>query len=165
MTVHDDMMGSYPSCRTRAEELIRLLSRERLELIFRHARATYPRECCGMVLASGIVRPCENAQDKLQRLDPRGFPRTSANAYCFDAEDQLFLAQSFEGRDPVRIVYHSHPDATPDFSETDRRGAMVGDQAIYSELAYLILRSSANRVGPAKLYTFANGEFQHIAGL
>lgn len=116
-----------------------------------------------MVLASGAVRRCDNAQDKLHLLDPVGYPQTSAHAYCFDADDQLFLAQSFEGGDRVRIVYHSHPDAPPELSETDRRGARFNSTEIYPGLAFLVVRSSAKGVGPAKLFTYSNDDYVEIA--
>ncbi len=116
-----------------------------------------------MVLASGIVRPCDNAQDKLHQLDPQSFPRTSTNAFCFDVEDQLFLARSFEGDDPARIVYHSHPNAAPDFSETDRRGTICDGEAIYPEVGYLIVQSRIDCIGPAKLYIYTQGEYQEVA--
>jgi proteasome lid subunit RPN8/RPN11 len=162
MSDHEELPQQSPAARALAEECIRLLTPERLELIFRHALSTYPRECCGMLLVSGIVRCCENAQDKLHDLDPREFPRTSTNSYCFDAEDQLFLARSFEGDDPVRIVYHSHPDSEPDFSDTDRRGAIVEGQPIYPGLTYLIVRSGEDRIGPARLFGFSSDGFQIV---
>ncbi len=115
-----------------------------------------------MVLASGAVRVCDNAQDKLHLLDPVGCPRTSKNAYCFDVDDQLFLARSFENGEPVRIVYHSHPDAPPVFSETDRRGAKFDTMEIYPGLAFLVVSSSATGAGPAKLFGYSDGDYVEI---
>lgn len=116
-----------------------------------------------MVLASGVVRTCENAQDKLHSIDPESFPRTSANAYCFDVDDQLFLARSLESDDPVRIVYHSHPDTAPDFSETDRRGATFEGQALYPEMGYFVVQSGPERSGPSSLYIYYGHGFQQAA--
>jgi adenylyltransferase/sulfurtransferase len=115
-----------------------------------------------MVLASGVVRCCKNAQDELHDIDPKEFPRTSTNSYCFDAEDQLFLARSFEGHDPVRIVYHSHPDSEPDFSDTDRRGAIFEGHPFYPDLSYLIVRSGEDCIGPARLFSFSSDGFQLV---
>ena len=134
-------------------DLIRLITPDRLEEIYRHSLAAYPRECCGMILASGTVRRCENAQDKLHQLDPNEFPRTSLNAYCFDVEDQLFLCRSIESDDPVRIVYHSHPDGPPEFSETDRICATMDGAALYPGLGFLVVQCSKTQAGPARLFT------------
>jgi [CysO sulfur-carrier protein]-S-L-cysteine hydrolase len=141
-------------------DLIRLITPERLKSIREHAMSEYPAECCGMIQASGRVRRCKNAQDQLHQLDPIGFPRTSQTAYCFDAEDQLFLARSHETNDPVRILYHSHPDAPPEFSEADRRGATVNRSPLYPGLGYLVVECRRNIAGSARLYIYVDGGFQ-----
>lgn len=153
---------ALPSPNIAPVDLIRLITPDRLDVIYRHALDTYPRECCGMILASGIVRRCENAQDKLHRLDPNDFPRTSLNAYCFDVEDQLFLCRSFESNDPVRIVYHSHPDAPPEFSDTDRKGASMDGAALYPGLGFLIVQCSKTRAGPARLFTHSGEPLDNV---
>ncbi|HKQ47053.1 MAG TPA: Mov34/MPN/PAD-1 family protein [Phycisphaerae bacterium] len=152
-----------PSIARAGDDLVQLITPERLEAIYRQAEATYPRECCGMILASGALRPCENAQDKLHRLDPNEFPRTALNGYCFEVEDQLFLCRSLESKDPVRIVYHSHPNAPPDFSETDRRGAEHGGGATYPELGFLVVQIGSDHVRAARCYAFIEGCFRERA--
>jgi adenylyltransferase/sulfurtransferase len=136
-----------------------LLTEQVLRRIFEHARRDYPLECCGMVLADGAVRECRNAQDEFHAADPEAFPRTAANGYCFDFTDQLFLARSQEGAAPVRIVYHSHPDASPAFSSADKSAAMSGEFPIYPGLAYLIVSCAAGLPGVAVLYEFAGGDW------
>jgi len=132
----------------------------RLEQIYRCAVEAYPRECCGMVMSSGAVRPCDNAQDALHAADPEGFQRTSLCGYTFAMDDQLFLARSFEGEDAVRVVYHSHPDGSVGFSAADRSGALAEGCPLYPELAYLVVGCRDGKDCGARLYAFIEGAYR-----
>ncbi len=131
---------------------------------FGHARLTYPEECCGMILASG-VRPCRNAQNDLHGSDPAAFPRTATDAFCFDVPDQIFLAESMESPDPVRAIYHSHPDGGISFSKLDRSSLLLDGQPAYPELLYLIIDCRSDYIRGAGLYSFVRGDFLQIARL
>lgn len=104
--------------------------------VFGHAVEAYPRECCGMIMDSGRVRRCANAIDRLHASDPESFPRSSANGYAFDFDDLRFLVESLVSADPVRIIYHSHPNHDAAFSAADREAAMPDGIAIYPDLAH-----------------------------
>jgi proteasome lid subunit RPN8/RPN11 len=146
-----------------AEPYRNILTPGALRKVYRHAREAYPSECCGMILASGTVRRCHNAQDEYHAADPDSFPQTARNGYCFSVDDQLFLARSQEGADPVRIVYHSHPDVGAYFSRADRDAAMCGDGPAYPGLLYLVIDCRRNKIGGAALYGFRDGAYRRLA--
>jgi drug/metabolite transporter (DMT)-like permease/proteasome lid subunit RPN8/RPN11 len=120
--------------------------------IYRHADATYPAEACGFVRASG-VKPCENVIDAL----PAEFGRVSSNGYAFGPTDLRELARSFDGEDPVRIIYHSHPDAGAYFSAEDHRYAVVDGMPVYP-VRHLVVDVSGDGVRGARLFDFDPGE-------
>ncbi len=98
-----------------------------LEAIEAHAREAYPSECCGFVFgpieeASRLdaMQRETNEADKYHRLDPETFPRTSRTYFKIN---ELRAARTFEeaaaaGR-PLKVIYHSHCDAGPYFSDED----------------------------------------------
>lgn len=49
-----------------------VLTEHALSVIYRHACGTYPRECCGFVLADAKVKEGTNIQDELHMADPGG---------------------------------------------------------------------------------------------
>lgn len=103
------------------------ITRQALEAVYAHARAEYPRECCGFLAgpASDPPRldeaiPEVNEADRYHRLDPRRFPRTS---HTYFKIHELRAARAFErgqaqGR-PIKVIYHSHCDAGAYFSAED----------------------------------------------
>lgn len=140
-----------------------VLTTDRLLELYRHARRTYPEECCGMVLESG-PRPCRNAQDDLHRLAPNAFPQTAGQAFCFDAADQVFLAECMGTPDPVLVVYHSHPDAGDSLSSRDMTSACRGGAPMYPRLSHLVIDCRSDRIAGASLYLFVKGCFRKIVG-
>lgn len=130
--------------------------------VFRHAVEAYPRECCGMIHDSGEPRKCENAIDRLHARDPESFPRTSADGYAFDFGDLRFLVESLASADPVRIIYHSHPDGDTAFSAADREAAMPDGIAIYPQLAHLVVAVSHEGVREAKLYAYLDDDYREV---
>ncbi|MCH7913022.1 MAG: Mov34/MPN/PAD-1 family protein, partial [Deltaproteobacteria bacterium] len=66
------------------------LTDQALEEISRHARETFPEECCGMIFYNGRtdeVRLCVNIQNKLHALDPETYPRNATIAYAMDFKE------------------------------------------------------------------------------
>lgn len=96
-----------------------VLTEHALSVIYRHACRTYPRECCGFVLADAKVKEGTNIQDELHMADPRRYPRTAANGYTFSVTDTVFLNSNFKTCSPVSVIYHSHPDVGAYFSRED----------------------------------------------
>src|SRR5574341_2605465 len=82
--------------------------------ISRHARETFPDECCGVVLSNGPVNHVhrlKNIQNSLHALDPETYPRTAAIAYAMDPlelEKITREAQSIGAT--LKGFYDSHPD-------------------------------------------------------
>jgi len=139
-----------------------MLNNRALLEVYAHARCCYPEECCGMILDSA-VRPCRNVQNELHRRNPIAFPRTASEAYCFDAEDQLWLLESADSSTPVRAIYHSHPDSGAGFSETDRALALHDGRPILPRLLHLIVDCRPDHVVGARLYAFVDGDFREVA--
>jgi [CysO sulfur-carrier protein]-S-L-cysteine hydrolase len=122
-----------------------------LEAIYRHARATFPNECCGFVVGSGEhaqLIQCENFQDRYHAVDPEAYPRTAATAYTFGGKQLRLLADSFDTDAPATIVYHSHPRVGAYFSAEDTRAALSAGWPV----DYLVVDCQDHEIGGAVLF-------------
>lgn len=72
--------------------------------ITRHAKAEYPKECCG-IIADGVYHPCDNI---------------AADPYNHFEMDGDFVFEMMQINDGNLIIVHSHPDGTPNLSEMDK---------------------------------------------
>ena len=129
--------------------------------LFEHALREHPRECCGMIHESGIVRQCENAIEDWGEAEPP-LNRSAKNGYALGFDDLRFLTASFDGPDPIRAIYHSHPDGSTGFSETDRLMAAPGGEPIYPQLCHLVIGCDGCCVTGATLYSFDDGTFRQV---
>jgi proteasome lid subunit RPN8/RPN11 len=120
--------------------------------VYRHVLASYPAEACGFIRASG-VRPCANVIDDLSRDRPADFDRVSRNGYAFGPAYIRYLEQSFDGDDPVLIIYHSHPDAGAYFSDEDTRYAMFDGMPLYP-VRHLVVDTGEDSVHGSRLFEF-----------
>jgi proteasome lid subunit RPN8/RPN11 len=130
-----------------------VLSAEHLAAVYRHAIAAYPEEACGFVRRGG-TRPCRNVADELSRRRPAEFSRTTESGYALGPRDLLHLNESLDGDDPIRIIYHSHPDVGAYFSEEDARNAVVDGQAVYP-VDHLVVDVTADGVRGSRLFRFS----------
>lgn len=130
-----------------------------LPRIFAHAERQYPRECCGMIHRSGILRICDNAIDRLHAADPESFPRSSRNGYAFDFDDLRCLVESLDTPDPVRVVYHAHPDSGSALSQADIAAALIDGVHVYPTLMHLVIAVSKGRAIEAGLHEPAPGGY------
>lgn len=122
-----------------------------LAAIYRHARETFPDECCGYIVGHGEdaeVVHCQNHQAKLHALDPRTYPRTAAEAYEIAGAELLTLVRSFDGERPATIIYHSHPSGGAYFSSEDTRAALSAGYPV----DYLVVDVAGGEVGGAVLF-------------
>lgn len=134
-----------------------------LQKAFAHAKATYPRECCGYLRqdegGAWLCVPCENQQDKLHALDPKQNPRDARTAYHIGGAELLALVRSFESPSPVKIIYHSHPEGGAYFSKTDADAAR---QAGYP-VDYLVIDAQDGKPRHAKLFRQRGQDFDLVA--
>ena len=92
----------------------------------RHALASYPDECCGLLFTRGgreVVRAIamENIQNRLHALDPDSHPRTGRNGFQMDALRVWREVDAAAGRGERLVAfYHSHIDCGAYFSQEDR---------------------------------------------
>lgn len=134
------------------------LDHQALQAIYRHAAAIYPEECCGFVFADAHVHQGENIQNQLNRLDPEVYRRSAANGYTFAVADTLLLNRSLRSDNPVRVIYHSHPDVGAYFSREDEDKALFMGQPIHP-VAYLVVDVRAGEAQGAKLFEWNGEEF------
>ncbi len=138
------------------------LPRAVLDEIYAHAKAGYPEEVCGLILAGEEVRRCENRQNALHAEDPVNFPRNAGTAYNFAPKDLMFLDRFLRSGRPA-IIYHSHVNVGAYFSEEDVRAAAPDGELLYP-VDYLVIDAAApDRVGGCKLFRFSDGKFNEIA--
>ena len=97
------------------------------------------------------VRPCVNAQGDGDH--PTAPSRDAETAYVIAGEELLALARSFDGPEPARVIYHSHPNGRAYFSAVDHEVAVSpwGDGPTYP-VQQLVVGVTAERVIEAKLF-------------
>ncbi|WP_158841423.1 EamA family transporter [Saccharothrix deserti] len=116
--------------------------------VYRHVLARYPSEACGFIRAGG-VKDCVNViEDR-----PEVYDRESRTGYAFGVDDLRELEDSFDGDDPVRVIYHSHPDAGAYFSDEDHRFAVFEGTPVYP-VRHLVVDTSQDEVLGARLFDF-----------
>ncbi|TPV96383.1 MAG: sulfurylase [Myxococcales bacterium FL481] len=122
-----------------------------LEEIYRHARETFPRECCGYIVGAGdaakLVR-CLNRQDVLHEQDPVTYPRTAETAYQIAGRELLALVRSFDSEEPATVIYHSHPRVGAYFSDEDTRAAVSAGYPV----AYLVVDVQDKGIPESRLF-------------
>lgn len=103
-----------------------------LAAVAAHARAAFPRECCGYLVgdrgADGVdeVVACTNAA-------------AATDEYAVDGIELIAFARSFATRRPARVVYHSHTNGRAYFSVTDRDHALAGADRPAYPVAHLVI--------------------------
>lgn len=127
-----------------------------LRALREHARATYPDECCGLILRRGgreEVRPIRNIQDELHAADPERYPRPARIAYYMDGKELLAVLNEVD-RDgwQVAAFYHSHPDHAAYFSEEDTERALFRGEPLYPDTVYVVIALDAAEVRALKAF-------------
>ena len=120
-----------------------------------HALATFPDECCGIVVERGgrleVVR-VTNVQNQKHAEDPELFPRTAATAYTMGPEAVPILVGHDKGTLVIRAIYHSHPQHAAYFSAEDRKQATVWDEPSYPDAAQVVLSVIDGALRDAKAF-------------
>jgi proteasome lid subunit RPN8/RPN11 len=147
------------------------LSAAQFRQVCRHAEATYPEECCGLLLGTCelerasdtetvVVRevwPVHNAWS-VQQAEAAGLPTDEHNRgdrYWIDPRDML-AAQHYARDRALDVVgvYHSHPDHAAVPSECDR-------QLAWSSYRYLILSVQQGKADDIRCWSLdADHQFQ-----
>jgi [CysO sulfur-carrier protein]-S-L-cysteine hydrolase len=143
-------------------EPVPTIATDHLEAIYRQARAEFPKECCGYILGEGddaVLVECKNRQDQLHALDPEAHPRTAENGYNIGGKELLTLVRSFDGDEPARVIYHSHPRVGAYFSEEDTRAAIAAGYPV----DYLVVDVQADGVREAILFRREGDRYVPIA--
>jgi proteasome lid subunit RPN8/RPN11 len=117
-----------------------------------HAVATYPEECCGVVLVepgtgARCLRPCRNVQTARHRQDPVRYPATGRTAYQIAPEDEHAIRLALTRGYRLAVIYHSHVDTRAHLSPEDRQ---MG--AVYPEAWQVVLAVHRRQVVETRLY-------------
>ena len=98
-----------------------------LEEIFRHARESFPDECCGWLTGEKDSNTAGGVRRAVNAFEPAFHPtvrdRTAERAFAISNGDLLELSRSLDDDIRPRIIYHSHPNGRAYFSPTDRASA------------------------------------------
>jgi proteasome lid subunit RPN8/RPN11 len=124
-----------------------VISPRHLQTIGRHATASYPDECCGVL----IGRALEDAT-VVERVLSVGNERQDSRHNRFLISPETVLAAQKEARSlGLDIVgyYHSHPDHPARPSDFDREHAWPG-------LSYLIVSVQGGKVAEARSWRLAD---------
>jgi [CysO sulfur-carrier protein]-S-L-cysteine hydrolase len=135
-----------------------MIPKEALKQIVRHAQATYPAECCGLLLddASGARRftPIRNVAGTVDGAATS--QRSQRDGYVMDPKallDALEGAERSGGR--LWAIVHSHPDVGAYFSNEDKNMALGGgDSPLWPGVHYLVVSVRSGRVDGARIYTW-----------
>ncbi len=150
------------------------IARDLLEKVYREARASYPKECCGWLSGpknnshTTQIRTCVNAQDNGEH--PTKATRNADTAYVIAGADLLALNRELDGDQPAKLIYHSHSNGRACFSATDHEVATSpwGDGAAYP-VQQLVVGIGPTRVQEAALFAWSGDdvgfvEVQRFAG-
>lgn len=126
----------------------------------RHAVATYPDECCGLVIGhgDGTLSVCQirNIQDEMHAKDPERYPRTARTAYAGhpgDLRDALQMSEAEGNR--LAAFYHSHPDHDAYFSDEDVAQATPFGEPSYPDALQIVISVYAGAVAGVKAFRWS----------
>ena len=142
------------------------ISEASLRALQAHACATYPDECCGMIIErqgrEEVVR-VTNIQNEMHAKDPEQFPRTAAIAYTMGREAFPILDAVERGQLTLRAFYHSHPEHDAYFSAEDRTQAMGGwDEPNYPQAAQIVISVRGGEVRATKTFIWDAAQRDYV---
>ena len=119
------------------------LSARTIEDISRHARETFPEECCGVIFSQGATDRVErltNIQNQLHALDPLTYPRTAVIAYAMDPKElERVIDNAARDGAKLKAFYHSHPDHEAYFSDEDKAFASPFGEPTFPKAAQVVV--------------------------
>jgi len=111
------------------------IPRHVLHIVYEHARAAFPDECCGYLvgardaLSVDAAVLCRNAQRDGDH--PTAPDRDADTGFVITGAELFAFARSLDGERPARIVYHSHTNGRAYFSAVDRDVAAAAGGPVY----------------------------------
>ena len=124
------------------------------------AEVEFPGETCGFGFLRGrdlLVVPMENIQNRLHAEDPVTHPRDARTAYYFDPlEMQRVQARHEAWGEPLRVIYHSHPEHDAYFSETDSAAASPFGEPLFPGVVYLVFSVRGGKVVDLKAFDWSD---------
>ncbi len=125
-----------------------------LAAVFAHARAAFPRECCGYLAgprgaALDAVVACTNLA-------------TEADRYEIGGGELLALVRSLDSPTPARVIYHSHPNGRAYLSARDRAVAATAAGPVYP-VTHLVIGVDAGGVREAAQFAWDGSDHAEVA--
>ena len=123
-----------------------------------HAAATYPDECCGLIVErNGALEAVRvtNIQNERHAQDPVLYPRTARTAYSMGPEAVPLLLDSERGVLRLHAFYHSHPEHEAYFSAEDKLSALGGwDEPSCPDAGQIVMSVREGSVRYAKAFAW-----------
>lgn len=128
---------------------------EVLAAIAAHARATWPAECCGLLLADAGGSLAFRTITNIAGASATS-TRTKRDGYVMDPSELLgALEQADRAGGRLVAIVHSHPDVGAYFSREDRDMALGGgSEPLWPGVQYLVVSVRKGLVDDARLYTW-----------
>ena len=123
-----------------------LLAPRHLAILHRHARASYPAECCGFLV--GRVRGTAKV---IARVAPARNEAAESSRHRYLISPQAYFHAECDARGRGLTVlgfYHSHPEAAAEPSEEDRTRALPG-------LSYVVVAVRGGEPGELRSWVLA----------
>jgi len=138
-----------------------ILSQELCDAMFDEARASFPKEACGVIVGERERADTwrflrfDNLQDKMHALDPATYSRDARVAYYMHPLKLNRLVEQVReaGQDLLAIV-HSHPGYPSYFSVTDQKAAAPMGTPTFPEAAQLVVSVYAGEVKDLKAFVW-----------
>ncbi|MGK7344512.1 MAG: Mov34/MPN/PAD-1 family protein [Candidatus Nitrospinota bacterium M3_3B_026] len=143
------------------------IRKEDLAVMYGHAEAEYPDECCGVIIGdpedpgANEVRPGKNIQAQLKEKYPDVYSRGADTGYFLDPRD---LKAAFEeaAKRGLQVIgfYHSHPEHEAYWSEEDNRAAMWegSDEPFYPDAVHVVISIFDGKAKGAAAFAWDNEE-------
>lgn len=130
-----------------------------LDLVYEHARAAFPDECCGYLIgardaaAVDAAVPCRNAQRDGEH--PTRPERGADTGFVIAGAELFAFARSLRGDRPARIVYHSHTNGRAYFSDVDRE-VNASREGPHYPVQHLVVGVTAARLTEAAQFAWSD---------
>jgi proteasome lid subunit RPN8/RPN11 len=121
-----------------------------MEVMFQHALAAYPEECCGVISGDSQkqnVHLCRNIQNRFHAEDPERFPRNGRTAYFMDRDEveKIFASAELRG-EKIIAFYHSHTNNEAYFSDIDKEAQTILGEPEFPETIQVVISVIRRRI-------------------